>query len=124
VSLLIIVGIGGAAGSIARFLVSTWVQHRSLHGFPWGTYTVNGTGSFAIGIVFGLFDGGVYSGDALTFLVSGILGGYTTFSTFSVENLKLIERRRYGMLIHNTAGQVTGCLLLAVVGYWLGSLMT
>jgi fluoride exporter len=118
---ILLVGAGGALGSVARHQISTWFQRRSHSGFPWGTYLVNGTGSFLVGIVFGLFDGGVYGNDALAFLVAGILGGYTTFSTFSIENMKLLENRRYGWLVHNTVGQVLGGLLLAAVGYWLGS---
>jgi CrcB protein len=74
--------------------------------------------------LYGTLEGTPAAPEWRAFLGIGLIGGYTTFSTFSVENLKLIERRRYGMLIHNTAGQVTGGLLLAVVGYWLGSLMT
>ncbi|MEX2425170.1 MAG: fluoride efflux transporter CrcB [Thermomicrobiaceae bacterium] len=118
---ILLVGVGGAIGSIARFLLSATVQRRSRSSFPWGTVVVNGTGSFLIGVAFALFDGGVYSGDALVFLASGILGGYTTFSTFSVENMALLEQRRYGWLLANTVGQISAALLFAVLGYWLGS---
>jgi fluoride exporter len=120
---IILVGLGGAAGSIGRYLITSWVQSRSRSGFPWGTYVVNGTGSLAIGVVFGLFDAGIYSDDTLVFLVAGILGGYTTFSTYSVENLQLIEDRHYRSLMHNTLGQVIGGLLLAAFGYWFGSML-
>jgi fluoride exporter len=118
---ILLVGLGGAIGSIARHLISRWFQQRSHSGFPWGTYVVNGTGSFLIGIVFALFDNSFYGEDALVFLVAGILGGYTTFSTFSIENLKLIQNRRYVWLLHNSVGQVMGGLLFAALGYWLGS---
>ena len=121
--ILLLVGLGGAIGSVARYLVSTRIQQASHSGFPWGTYVVNGTGSLLIGIVYALFDNGLYGDDLLVFLVAGILGGYTTFSTFAVENLKLIENRRYGWLLHNSVGQITGGLLFAAIGYWLGSVV-
>jgi fluoride exporter len=118
---ILLVGVGGAIGSVCRFLVSTWIQRSSHSSFPWGTYVVNGTGSLLIGGVYGLLDTGGSGDELLVFLVAGLLGGYTTFSTFSLENLKLLENRRYGWLLHNTFGQVAGGLLFAAVGYWLGS---
>jgi fluoride exporter len=122
--IILLVGLGGAIGSIARHLLSRWFQQHSHSGFPWGTYIVNATGSLLIGIVFALFDNALYGDDVLVFLIAGILGGYTTFSTFSIENMKLIENRRYGWLLHNTAGQVTGGLLFAALGYWLGAVVS
>jgi fluoride exporter len=120
---ILLVGLGGAIGSVARFLISNWVQRRSHSWFPWGTYVVNGTGSFLIGIVFALADSGPMSTDILTFLVAGVLGGYTTFSSFSVENMKLFHYRMIRPLLHNTAGQVVGGLLFAAAGYWTGSVL-
>jgi fluoride exporter len=119
--IIALVGLGGAIGSVARYLVSTRIQQASHSGFPWGTYVVNGTGSLLIGIVFAMFNGGLYGDELLVFLVAGVLGGYTTFSTFAVENLKLIENRRYGWLLHNSIGQIAGGVLFAAIGYWLGS---
>jgi fluoride exporter len=120
---ILLIGLGGAIGSIARFLISNWVQRRTHSWFPWGTYVVNGTGSFVIGIVFALADGGPISTDVLTVLGAGVLGGYTTFSSFSVENMKLFHYRMLGPLIHNTVGQVVGGMLLAALGYWAGSVL-
>jgi fluoride exporter len=121
---LLLIAIGGAIGSIARFLVSTYVQSHARSGFPWGTYAVNATGCLAIGAVFGVFDAGDVGDAGLVFLVAGVLGGYTTFSTFSVENLKLLENRQYGWLLHNTAGQIVGGLFLVIIGYgFINSLM-
>jgi fluoride exporter len=116
-----LLALGGAIGSICRHVVSSWIQERQQTGFPWGTYVVNGTGSLLIGIVFATFDGGLFGDDALVFLVGGVFGGYTTFSTFSVDNMKLLEQQRYGNLLHNTAGQIAGGILFAALGYWLGS---
>lgn len=121
--ILVLVGAGGAIGSVARYLISGLVQQRSHSGFPWGTVAVNLTGSLLIGIVFGAFDGRAGSGELLAFLVAGILGGYTTFSTFSVETMKLLENRRYLWALGNTMGQVTAGMSLALIGYWLGALL-
>jgi fluoride exporter len=121
---VVLLALGGALGSIARHLVSRWLQQHSHSGFPWGTYIVNGTGSFLIGIVFAVFDRSVIGDDALIFFVGGLLGGYTTFSTFSVENMKLMENRRYGWLLHNAVGQVAGGLIFAALGYALGSVFS
>lgn len=118
---LLLVATGGAIGSVARHLVSRWVQQKSHSGFPWGTYAVNATGTFLIGIVFGMFDSNGFGGDGLAFLVSGLLGGYTTFSTFSTENMTLLQYQRYAWLLQNTIGQIAIGLLLAAIGYWLGT---
>lgn len=120
-TMILMIGLGGAAGSVARYLVSTWIQRRSRSGFPWGTFVVNATGSFLIGVVFGAFDHGAYSGDALTLMVAGVLGGYTTFSTYSVENANLLENHRYRWLLLNAVGQIAGGLLVAAAGYSIAS---
>jgi fluoride exporter len=123
VLLLALVALGGAIGSIARYLASTSIQRWSASRFPLGTYVVNGAGSFIVGLAFALLDGSVYSDDLLVFLVAGLLGGFTTFSTFSLENLKLLEAGRYRWLLSNTVGQVVGGLALAGLGFWLGSVV-
>lgn len=119
--MLLVVGLGGALGSIARYLVSIWVQRRFVPGFPWATFLVNMSGSFLIGVAFAMLDAEPHSNAALGFLVTGILGGYTTFSTFNVENLKLLENGRAGVFMINVAYQILGGLLLAIAGYWLVS---
>ena len=90
---LLLVGAGGAIGSMLRYLVGLWAVHRLGSGFPWGTFGVNITGSFLIGVLaevimrkFGA------SPDMRVFLITGILGGYTTFSAFSLDAITLFER--------------------------------
>lgn len=119
--LVLAIGAGGALGAIARFLVSLGVQRLSRTRFPLATLLVNISGSFLIGIVFALADSGRVSGETLTFLVSGLLGGYTTFSTFSVENLKLLEEGRTGAFALNITGQIASGVALAAAGYWLAA---
>ncbi len=85
---LLLVGLGGAAGSILRYLVSVAATAVLGGGFPWGTLAVNAAGSAAIGFLasFGLQD------SARLLLVTGLLGGFTTFSAFSLETAQLWQR--------------------------------
>ncbi len=117
---LLLVGLGGALGSVARHLISAGIQRSSHSGYPWGTSVVNLSGSFLLGIVFAVFDSLEFSDALLAFFVAGILGGYTTFSTFSIENMKLLENRRYGWFLQNAIGQIVAGLAAAALGYVLG----
>ena len=86
------VAAGGALGSVARFVLGTLVQQRAGAGFPVGTLLVNVTGSLLIGAIMRWATAGsAVSPEARLFLVTGICGGYTTFSTFSYETARLLE---------------------------------
>lgn len=101
------VALGGALGSSARWLASSAVQ-RLVPGavFPWGTFAVNALGSFAIGMLLTLsLDRALVPPPARVFLVTGVLGGFTTFSAFSWESLALLREAQW----------------LAAAGYILGS---
>ena len=81
---------GGALGSGARYLVSLWMVDRLGSAFPWGTLSVNVVGSFLIGLLATLADEfGAVSPDTRVFLIVGLLGGFTTFSSLSLETLRL-----------------------------------
>jgi CrcB protein len=113
VSLPLVLGIGvfGAAGALARFLLDGAVSERAGSVFPWGTLAVNLTGAFALGFVTGKL-----SGDAQMLVGTGLLGGYTTFSTWMFESHRLGEdgELRLGML------NLAGSLVLGVLAVWLG----
>lgn len=79
--------VGGAFGSAARYGLNAWILGRVGSGFPWGTFIINVSGSFLIGVTLGLFENDVLSAEARLLLAVGFLGGYTTFSTFSHETL-------------------------------------
>jgi len=90
---LVIVGLGGFFGSAARYALSGFV-HRFLPGsmFPWGTLAVNLTGCFLVGLLFGLGDNRqFFSSESRLFLLVGVLGGFTTFSTFGLESINLLR---------------------------------
>jgi CrcB protein len=113
------VALGGALGSVARYACAG-VGVRLLGAtFPWSTLFVNVSGSFVIGLLAALTSAGgkpLVTGDARSFLMIGVLGGFTTFSSFSVETLNLA---RAGQL-HAAAWNVAGTVLLCLAGVWLG----
>jgi CrcB protein len=84
------VAVGGALGSVFRFLVGIWFLQRVGPGFPWGTFAVNISGAFVIGVVLQLAQSRIgLSPYARLFLATGVLGGYTTFSAFAYETYVL-----------------------------------
>jgi CrcB protein len=113
------VALGGAMGSVARFACSTAAARWLGAAFPWGTLFVNVTGSFAIGLLAALVaaDGRpLLGGDARAFVLVGVLGGFTTFSSFSLETLALARTGALGAAAFNVALSVAMCL----AGAWLG----
>ncbi|HZY39110.1 MAG TPA: fluoride efflux transporter CrcB [Mucilaginibacter sp.] len=93
----ILVFLGGGVGSLCRYLMSRWISGNFLPGYPFfGTLIVNITGCLLIGFFVFYFTEGRFGPDSLSWrllLVTGLCGGYTTFSSFSLENIQLIENR-------------------------------
>ena len=87
---VLLVAAGGGIGAVLRYLIGIFLAVRLGPDFPWGTFFVNVTGSFLIGIVLVLVEDGTLSPEARLFLAVGILGGYTTFSTYSYEAVQLM----------------------------------
>ena len=119
---ILLVAIGGAIGAAARYLAGVWIAARLGTGFPWGTFFVNITGSFLIGIVLVLVARGTLPAEARLFFAVGILGGYTTFSSFSYETLQLLAGggNVMGPVLFNTLGQVLAGLLAVYLGVVVG----
>ncbi len=113
---MLLVAAGGALGSVARFLVGRASLHLWGPDFPWGTLIVNVIGSCMIGIMAGLLAYFVsWTQDVRNFIVIGILGGFTTFSSFSLDAFTLYERGAYGpAFLYVTAS--FGLSLLALAG--------
>lgn len=106
--------VGGGAGTLARYGVSVWFHSlRWSAGFPWHTFAINVAGSFLLGI---LAMACKDRPNLLLLLGTGFCGGFTTFSTFSVEGIKLMEDERLGAAIFYLLGSVVA----GVAGAWLG----
>jgi CrcB protein len=123
------VAIGGALGSVARFWCSGFVAQTVGGTFPWGTMVVNVVGSFIIGF-FGTLTGAdgrlLVSPDIRTFVMVGFCGGYTTFSSFSLQTLELIRNRDFAEAGSNVLLSVALCLVAVILGSvaaaWLNGL--
>lgn len=117
---LLLVALGGALGAVTRFVLGTWISQLFGPDFPWGTFAVNVSGAFLIGVVLGLVSDGALSANARLFLAVGVLGGYTTFSTFSYETLELLRDGNMGLSLLNALGQ----LVLGLVAVYLGLVLS
>ena|SRR3989442_10623506 len=113
---LLIVAIGGALGSGARYWLSGFIQNHSTPYFPTGTFVVNAIGCFAVGVAVGLAAANLVSPNVRLFVVVGICGGFTTFSAFSYETLKLVEDRELWQAGVNAGGQ----LVVGLAAVWAG----
>jgi CrcB protein len=113
------VALGGALGSVARYACSTAAARWLGAGFPYGTLFVNVAGSFAIGLLAALASSGRPSlgVDARAFLLIGVLGAFTTFSSFSFETLELARAGAVAAAGANVALSVVLCLLAAWLGF-------
>jgi fluoride exporter len=115
------IGLGGFLGAIARYAVGGWVMSSGRHVFPFGTLVINITGSLLLGILFGLTikHTGLHA-SIRTFFGIGFLGAYTTFSTFSVETMHLIENGSLVMASVNVLGSVIFSLVAVYIGLLIG----
>ena len=118
---VLLAGLGGFIGSAGRYLVGGWV-HRAwpLSSFPLGTLVVNVSGCFLIGLLAALVEvRQLFGPDLRVFLLIGLLGGFTTFSSFAYETLALLRDAELGRALANVAAQVVLGLGAAWVGYAL-----
>lgn len=115
---LMLVALGGAVGASARFLAVTGAIRLFGPGFPWGTVIVNVAGSIAMGVLVVLLIERLPGGGArlAPLLMTGVLGGFTTFSAFSLDAIQLVERGRWLA----AAGYVSSSVILSILGLALG----
>ena len=121
----LLVGAGGAVGSMARYGLSFLIAKMVVSQFPYSTFTINILGSLIIGVLFGLAgrfhwynegQEGLY-----LLLASGFCGGFTTFSTFALENLTLVGKGQSTTALIYTGLSVIAGLLLCRLGIWLAT---
>ncbi|NQW36224.1 MAG: fluoride efflux transporter CrcB [Flavobacteriales bacterium] len=114
--IIALIGIGSFIGGVFRYLLSQLIQTKFLSAFPFGTFTVNILGCLVIGIVFGLTEKINLSLEWRLFLATGICGGFTTFSAFSLETITLF---RDGQFLY-ASGYIALSILLGLLAVYLG----
>ena len=113
---IIWVALGGALGAVGRYLVG--LSHKVASGFPWATMSVNILGSLLMGLVIGWLSRQNGGSDALRLFVAvGILGGFTTFSAFSMDLFTLLERRDIAATVLYLGGSLLGGLAAFIIGF-------
>lgn len=118
---VLLVGIGGFFGAIARYLVDGWVADRAGATFPWGTLVVNLSGAFVLGALFALtVERGLLPAGIRAPVLVGFIGAYTTFSTLALESWRLIEDGSYVLGAANLVGSVILGVVAVVAGLLLG----
>lgn len=118
---LLIVGLGGGVGSVFRYLTSVWTDKYVKSAFPWATFLVNVIGCLIIGILIGLFTKHQVENSTLKLLfVTGFCGGFTTFSAFTLENIKLFQSGNSLLALLYIALSV----ILGVLAVWTGMMIT
>ena len=112
------VGVGAALGAWLRWALGLALNHV-LPLFPLGTLLANLVGGYLIGVSMGLIaQTGAMSPELRLFVITGFLGGLTTFSTFSAESLSLLQAGRYEVALLHVAGRLAGSILLTLLGLW------
>ncbi len=114
---LVAVAIGGALGAVLRWLAASSIQKMAGGAFPWGTFAVNAIGSLLLGFLFVWLIERSTAGELVRLAITvGFLGAFTTFSTYSLESVRLLQEGAFVMALGNVLGQVAVCLGLT----WLG----
>ena len=115
------VGLGGAVGSILRFMLSTvMLAGYTFLGFPLGTFTVNALGSLIIGILMAVLEDKTYT----LIGIVGFCGGFTTFSTFSADTIKLLRVGDWSSASLYIIMSIVVCLICTALGIWIGTTIT
>lgn len=113
------VALAGAVGAGLRWLADALLWRWRRGGFPWPIMLVNVVGCFAFAVLMGA-GGPLVSGDAFAIVGAGLLGGFTTYSTVSVDAAELWRRRRYADAVGNAAGTLGLCAAAAFLGFFVG----
>ena len=118
---------GGALGTLLRYWINLLITARFGESLPWGTIFINITGSFVIGLFAALTEPGgrlMVPPDIRLFVLVGVCGGYTTFSSFSLQTLTLFEAGEPGQALLNIALSLTLCLIAVALGFMTPGALT
>ena len=118
---LVLIAVGGAAGAVSRYLIQGWVEDLAAGRFPWGTFAVNVSGSFLVGVIFALaIDRAILSPEIRVPLMVGFIGSYTTFSTLMLESWRLVEEGDIAFAFGNIVISVVVGMTAVIAGLALG----
>lgn len=118
---VVLVGVGGFAGAISRYLVDGFVSDRTGGGFPWGTLVVNVSGTFLLGLLFAMtMERAILPAEIRGPVMIGFIGAYTTFSTYLLESWRLIEDGAWAMALANLGGSIAIGLVAVAAGMIIG----
>ena len=122
---VVLVALGGAVGSVMRYLTTLLATRWLGTEFPWGTLAVNIVGSFLIGVIHELGSEAIrLSPEARLFLATGVMGGLTTYSAFSYETARLLERQAWATAWTYVVVTTAACVALCFVGFAVGRYMS
>jgi CrcB protein len=111
---------GGGLGAVGRYALGSWVLARAGEGFPWGTLCVNWVGCLAIGAAGVALTAGAHAPGLRLFVVTGVLGGFTTFSAFGLETFELLADGEGSRAVLYVAGSLVGGLAAVALGVGMG----
>jgi fluoride exporter len=124
VAVVLAIAVGGSLGAVSRYGIGEFVERRVVSVFPWDIFVVNMTGCLAAGILVSAVVDRHHTPEWLRLgLITGFVGAYTTFSTFSQDLYDLGQARQFAVLSLNLAASVCGGVLAVVAGTWIGRML-
>lgn len=117
---LLAIFVGAGLGGLARYGISQWIQDTAGSGFPWGTLLINVSGSLLLTFTYAVLEGTAAAPEWRAFLGIGVLGGYTTFSTFTYETVRLMQDGDWGRAVLYVGASVLASVGAAMIGFSLG----
>ncbi|MEV4951488.1 fluoride efflux transporter CrcB [Paenarthrobacter nitroguajacolicus] len=120
---VVLLALAGGIGAAVRFMVDGFMRQRFKTALPWGTILINVSGSLALGFLAGLLMRGQAPESLFLIVGTGFLGGYTTFSTASLETIRLVQSGRTGLALINGLGSMAASVLAAAAGVGFGLLL-